>query len=301
MDLRDLHYFEVMAELEHVGKAALRLHRSQPALTSCLRRLEDISGGPLFQRTGRGIRLTPAGKVLQDWAKRLRLGVQDATAELRDAVQGLAGEVRIGLVPSGTQFLLPHVIASVRKEMPKVKVRIEVATHANLNRMLRDGGLDLLVVGESYREKGLVSRTIVEDVVVPVAAASHAIFKVRKPTMRHLSQHAWILQPENVLPRQWIDQAFDRAGLPRPRVQIETNMLNLQPELIAASGLLSFLPRKQLGPKGQLRELKVREATMQRRLELRYREGAYLSPVARRVMDFLIEGGNPRRGKVKAA
>jgi hypothetical protein len=69
-------------------------------------------------------------------------------------------------------------------------------------------------------------------------------------------------------------------------------MLNLQPELIAASGLLSFLPRKQLGAKGKLREVKVREATMCRRLELRYREGSYVSPVARRVMDLLIEGGN---------
>lgn len=293
MDLRDLHYFEVMAELEHVGKAGVKLHRSQPALTSCLRRLEEISGGPLFQRTGRGIRLTPAGKVLQDWAKRLRLGVQDATAELRDAVQGLAGEVRIGLVPSGAQFLLPQLIGSMRKEIPKVKVRIEVATHANLNRMLREGELDLLVVGESYRDKGLVSRTIVEDVIVPVAAASHAICKVQKPTMRHLAQHAWILQPDNVLPRQWIDQAFDRAGLPRPQVQIETNMLNLQPELIAASGLLSFLPRKQLSAKGKLRELKVREATMHRRLELRHREGSYLSPVARRVIDLLMQAGHP--------
>jgi len=193
---------------------------------------------------------------------------------------------------SSQQFLLPHVIGSVRREMPKVKVRIEVATHANLARMLRIGELDLLVVGESYRDKGLVSRTIVEDVIVPVAAASHAISKVKKPTMRHLSQHAWILQPDNVLPRQWIDQAFDRAGLPGPEVEIETNMLNLQPELIAAGGLLSFLPRKQLGTKGKLREIKVREATMRRRLELRCREGSYLSPVARRVMGLLIEVGN---------
>jgi len=215
--------------------------------------------------------------VLQEWAKRVRLEVRDATSELRDAVQGLTGEVHIGLVPSGAQFLFPHVIGSVRKQMPKVKVRVEVATHANPAKMLRNGELDLLVVGESYREKGLVSRTIVEDVIVPVAAPSHAICKVQKPTMRHLSQHPWILQPDNVLPRQWFDQAFDRAGLRRSQVQIETNMLNLQPELDA---------------KGKLREVKVREATMRRRLEHGYREGSYVSPVARRVMHLLIEVGN---------
>lgn len=94
-------------------------------------------------------------------------------------------------------------------------MRIEVATHANLGRMLRNGELDLLVVGESYREKGLVSRTIVEDVIVPVAARSHAICKVQKPTMRHLSQHPWILQPDNVLHRQWGCAVVSRiASLP---------------------------------------------------------------------------------------
>jgi DNA-binding transcriptional LysR family regulator len=291
MDLRDLHYFEVIAELEHVGKAALRLHRSQPALTSCLRRLEEISGGPLIQKTGRGIRLTPAGKVLQVWAKRLRLDAQDATSEMRDAVQGSTGEIRIGLVPSGSQFLFPHVTRAVLAEMPKVKIRIEVATHATLATMLRSGELDFLVVGESYKEIGLVSRTIMEDTLIPATVTHHPIFDNKRPTMRHLSQHSWILQPANVLPRQWLDQAFDRAALPRPNVQIETNMLNLQPELIAESGLLSFLPRKQLVKGGKLKEINVREATMRRRLELRYRERGYISPVARRVIDLLVEVG----------
>ncbi|MFY9513411.1 MAG: LysR family transcriptional regulator, partial [Rubrivivax sp.] len=68
MDLRDLRYFETIAELEHMGLATQRLHRSQPALSSCLRRLEEECGAPLFEKAGRGIRLTAAGKVLQRWA-----------------------------------------------------------------------------------------------------------------------------------------------------------------------------------------------------------------------------------------
>jgi DNA-binding transcriptional LysR family regulator len=292
MDLRDLEYFEVVAELQHVGKAAERLHLSQPAVTGCLRRLEELSGGPLVQKTGRGIRLTPAGQVLHAWAKRLRLYAQDATQELQDAARGLAGEVRLGVVPSAAQFLMTRIAPAVLAEMPDVRLRTEVATHAVLAPMLRNGELDFLVVGESYQESGLVSRTVMEDCVVPTAVATHAIFKHRRPTLRHLSEHRWILQPTNVLPRQWIDQAFDHAGLPRPHVQIETNMLNLQPGLIAASGLLSFLPRQLVAQEGSLREVKVKEAVMSRRLELRHREGAYLSPVARRLIELLVEAGN---------
>ena len=74
MDLRDLRYFETIAELEHVGQAAERLHRTQPALTGAIRRLEKAAGAPLFERAGRGIRLTPAGKVMLRWARQLRFG-----------------------------------------------------------------------------------------------------------------------------------------------------------------------------------------------------------------------------------
>ena len=65
MDLRDLRYFETIAELEHIGRATERLHRTQPALTNCIRRLEESFGAPLFEKAGRGIRLTPAGQVLR--------------------------------------------------------------------------------------------------------------------------------------------------------------------------------------------------------------------------------------------
>ncbi|MGC4441899.1 LysR family transcriptional regulator, partial [Streptococcus suis] len=54
MDLRDLRYFETIAELEHIGQATERLHRTQPALTSCIRRLEAECGAPLFEKSGRG-------------------------------------------------------------------------------------------------------------------------------------------------------------------------------------------------------------------------------------------------------
>ena len=78
MDLRDLRYFEVIANLEHVGKASEQLHRTQPALTGCIRRLEEECGAPLFEKAGRGIRLTAAGRVLLKWAQRMRFDVERA-------------------------------------------------------------------------------------------------------------------------------------------------------------------------------------------------------------------------------
>ena len=120
MDLRDLRYFETIAELQHLGRASARLHRTQPALTSSIRRLEADCGTALFEKSGRGIRLTEAGKVLLKWAQRMRFDEEDAKRELQSIAAGMAGSVRIGIVPTAAQFLLPPVARQLLKEAPKV-------------------------------------------------------------------------------------------------------------------------------------------------------------------------------------
>lgn len=82
VDLRDLKYFEVIAELEHIGRAAERLDKTQPALTNCVRRLEDECGAILLEKAGRGVRLTAAGHVLWKWAQRARVDAESACREI---------------------------------------------------------------------------------------------------------------------------------------------------------------------------------------------------------------------------
>src|SRR5689334_24998246 len=118
MDLRDLRYFETIADLQHVGRAADRLHRTQPALTSSIRRLEEDCGAPLFERAGRGIRLTAAGRVLLKWAQRVRFDMEDARREIAAMGSGLSGHVRVGIVPTAAQFLLPAAARQLLQEGP---------------------------------------------------------------------------------------------------------------------------------------------------------------------------------------
>ena len=126
MDLRDLRYFETIARLEHMGKAAGQLHRTQPALTSAIRRLEDDCGAPLFEKAGRGIRLSPAGRGAVERAQRLRFDTEDARREIGAIGQGLAGHVRIGIVPTAAQFLLPAAARQLLHEAPDVTLRTVV-------------------------------------------------------------------------------------------------------------------------------------------------------------------------------
>jgi DNA-binding transcriptional LysR family regulator len=245
MDLRDLRYFETIADLQHLGRASARLHRTQPALTSCIRRLEAACGAALFEKSGRGIRLTEAGKVLLKWAQRMRFDVEDAQRELQSIGAGLTGHVRIGIVPTAAQFLLPAVARQLLQEAPEVSLRTVVGLIDTLKPQLHAGELDLMVGTESAAEAGWVSKTLAEDTIVVAASEKHPAFR-STATLKDLTAHAWALQPPGAPTRDWLDHTFDRQRLPRPRVRVETTMLLMLPALIVQTGLLSFISRHHL-------------------------------------------------------
>ncbi|WP_157265322.1 LysR family transcriptional regulator [Azohydromonas aeria] len=307
MDLRDLRYFETIAELQHIGRAAQRLHRTQPALTSCVRRLEEACGAPLFEKSGRGIRLTPAGKVLQKWAQRMRFDVEDAKREIGDIGRGLSGHVRVGVVPTAAQFLLPAVTRQLLAEAPSVTLKTVVGLVDVLKPQLTAGELDLMVATETPAEPGFESRPLAEDNIVVAASASHPIFD-QPVSMAALGAHRWVLQPPGAPTRDWLDAAFDRARLPRPVVQVESTMLLMLPPLIAETGLLSFVSRHHVGEGTLLREVVLKETTMRRRLTVNYRADSYLLPAAQRLIELFaaVQDGGPepapraRRAKGRA-
>lgn len=288
MNLRDLHYFETIAELQHLGRASAKLHRTQPALTSSIHRLEADCGATLFERSGRGIRLTEAGKVLLKWARRMRFDVEDAKCELATIGAGLAGHVRLGIVPTAAQAFLPSVARLLLEQAPEVTLRIVVGLIDTLKPQLQSGELDLMVGTEIHAEQGYQTKLLAEDVIVVAASEHHEVFSSAK-SLKDLTGYRWALQPLGAPTRDWLDNTFERARLPRPFVQVETTMLLMLPALIVQTGLLSFISRYHLqGPNkiAGLKEVQVKGAAMRRRLVMTFRSNGFLSPAATRLIDI---------------
>ena len=263
------------------------------------RRLEADCGTPLFERAGRGIRLTEAGKVLLKWAQRVRFDMEDAQREIAEIGTGLAGHVRIGIVPTAAQFILPAAARRLLQEGPEVTLRTVVGLVDALKPLLRQGELDIVVGTETHTEPGMVSRLLAEDAIVVAANARHEIFRAA-PTLKDLTRYRWALQPPGAPTRDWLDHTFDRRRLPRPQVQVESTMLLMLPTLIAETGLLSFISRHHLRSKALpgLKEVPLKETTMLRRLVVTYRDKAYIPAAAQRLIDLLAESHEaPRPGK----
>lgn len=296
MDLRDLRYFETIAELQHLGRACMRLHRTQPALTSSVRRLEADCGTALFEKAGRGIRLTEGGKVLLKWARRMRFDVEDAKRELSSIGAGVSGHVRLGIVPTAAQFLLPPVARQLLEEAPGVTLRTVVGLIDTLGPQLRAGELDLMVGTERSNEPGYVSKLLAEDMIVVAASERHEVFRKAR-ALKDLTAYRWALQPPGAPTRDWLDHTFERKGLPRPQVQVETTMLLVLPALIVQTGLLSFISRHHLQAPGRipgLKEVPIKGAAMRRRLVVTYRANSFVSPAAHRLIELFADSAHAR-------
>lgn len=293
LELRDLRYFETIAELGHLGKAAQKLHRSQPALTSCVRRLEETFGTPLFQRVGRGIQLNPAGEALLARARRLRVAADEATREMLEIAQGDAGQVRVGAAPTIAQLFLPAAVRVFLAEARKVTLKTVIAQNDSLKALLRAGDLDFVISFDTNLDDDLVSQPILKDVVVVAASSSHEV--LRKHTkMKDLVAYEWVLAAPSVESRQWLDRAFSSRGLPPPKAKIETNLVTLLPGLIAQTNLLSFISRRHLGSGrggSPLGEVPLKETTMRRWGKVMYRNNSHLPPVAQRLLKLLCSRG----------
>jgi DNA-binding transcriptional LysR family regulator len=291
VDFRDLKYFEVIATEGNLARAAERLHRTQPALTKCIDRLEEDLGAKLFEKDGRGMRLTAAGEVLVRRTRQMAIMVEETAREMQDYAGGLQGKVRIGCLPTLAEHMMPRVFEQLLLEAPAISVNLTVAMNDNLLASLRDGELDLAVGPVLDNDPDIMCEQIAEDTMVVMASENHPIFDA-PCTLAGLLDYKWMLPARTVASRQWLDQTFERHGLPRPQVQIEPNVLNAILPILEKTSLLGFVTRFNLvSRRARVREVMVPETQMKRRLGLSYRKSGYLSPAAVRIADILRAHG----------
>jgi DNA-binding transcriptional LysR family regulator len=289
VELRDLVYFQAIAEAGHMGRAAQSLGRTQPALTKSVRRLEADIGADLFERSGRGLRLTSVGEVLLARTRQLRNTVDMTMRELGDVARGEVGHVRVGSAATTAEYLLPNLFGRLLKNAPKVTIELTIGMNDVLRALLSAGKLDLVIGPISKSSGEFVSLPVMEDKVVVVARKGHPLTR-RKATLQDMAAHRWVLPAPSVAMRQWLERVFVAGGLPPPEVQIETSTMMMLPHVIAQTDLLSFLSVRNLGPGrvgDPLEEIPLEATTMIRRLGVLYRPEAYLSPAALSLIDLI--------------
>lgn len=221
--LRHLRCFLAVAQERHVGRAAARLHLTQPAVTKTLNELELLAGTKLLDRGRRGAVPTAAGERFLDHAERVVLAFDTAVADLAGAGGSEHEPVRIGALPSAASVLLPHVLSGLHDRHPEVGVRVLTATNTDLLAALRAGDVDVVIGRMSDPEtmRGLSFELLYAEALAFVVRPGHPLAGTR-PTFAQICGHPLIVSAAGTVPRHHTDVLLRRHGLTLPPGTVET-------------------------------------------------------------------------------
>lgn len=214
--------FATVAEHGNISHAAAALHLSQPAVSGQLKLLQEAFGEPLYQRAGRGVRLTAAGEQLLGHAQRLRETFLQAQA-LRDAMRGMErGTLRIGASTTPASYLLPYLIADFHARYPDIAI---TTTHGNTAEIVAAlGELDIaLIEGPPGQELPLGTSVTAwrEDEIVAIVPSGHPLADgAQVQTLQALGAYPLVLRESGSGVRQLVERAFAWEGVPM-RVALE--------------------------------------------------------------------------------
>jgi LysR family transcriptional regulator of gallate degradation len=229
-------------------EAALACRLSQPSLHRAVRDVERLSGVPLVERRGRGVRLTGAGQRV---ARGFGLAVDEVQAALDelDALTGVdSGRVRIGAMPLARAQLLPRALARFHKARPAVLIDVEEGPHGELIERLRDGRLDFLIgaLREPPPGPDVVQERLFDDRLVIVAGARHPLAGDKAPSLERLASYPWVIaRPGTPLRAAWRN-LFEEAGLPAPAAPVSCGSVMTIRALLAQSDFLTLLSPHQI-------------------------------------------------------
>ena len=197
LELRHLRYFVAVAEELHFGRAAHRLHLSQPPLSQQIRRLEEIVGYPLFVRTSRSVRLTTAGEALLTRARRTLHNVQRDLEETRSIGQGEVGSLNVGFVGSAMLTTLPAIFGAFRKAFPRVQLRLYESFTAQVAEGLESGTLDAGILRDSDVHEGFQVTPLLSESFVAVLPATHACARQKSMSPAVLRGEPFVYYPRS--------------------------------------------------------------------------------------------------------
>ncbi|WP_449285387.1 LysR family transcriptional regulator [Marinobacter sp. PE14] len=163
MELRQLKYFVALAHAGSMSRASTLLSVAQPAISRQLRSLEEEVGLSLFTRTGRGVELTDAGRVLLERAAPIIENVNDLVEEVRGLQGVVSGKVRVGLPPTESQFFAAPLVLRINKKYPNVSLQIIEAFSGDVNEWLATGRIDLALFYKTSRSSQVICEGLVDE------------------------------------------------------------------------------------------------------------------------------------------
>ncbi len=284
--------FLAIAREGHLTRAARSLHRTQPAVSAQLRKLEEELGVALFHRTAKGMELTEAGRLYRRYVEQAAVWLEDG----RQALAGLGtltrGKLAIGAGATATTYLLPPVLRAFHEEFPGIRLHVREQGSAAVAEGVRDGSLDLGVVTTPVTDdSGLSFSPWVDDELCLILPPGRAPNSADSFHWTDLTNVPLVLFEAGTAVRELIDSAFEEAGVV-PVIAMELRSIESIKRMVAEGIGAGFVSRYAL-PRGQ--GLRPAEGVpLQRGIAVCQRADREPSPAARAFRSCMARASDDR-------
>jgi len=288
-DLEELRTFCIAAELGTLGRAATRLHVTQPAVSKRLRALEDHCGVRLLERGARGVTLTPAGERLYAHARRILAEMNELEVTI-EALRGSSASLTLAISPTAADALLAAALLRVQHDA-NAPVEVIVANSRTVKRMVGGGQVDVGVAAFAFDEPaGGGDATLVplfEDEIVLAVPLGHPWARSRRVSPREFASTPIIRRDPGAHTRQVVDAAMLAAGFGAPIAAVEVGTTEAARQEARRRGLPAVMSRLAAARADDLEIVRVDGVEMRRRF------CALLPPAApaaaQRLVDALVD------------
>jgi len=290
MDTVLLRAFIETADAGSLSRAARLLELSQPSLTGQIQRLESHLGASLFDRHGRGVRLTEAGSALYPRARTILDAVRETEESIRRKGQEGTGTLSVGAIPTVAPYILPAAVQKLRARHASMRVEIREDYSSVLARLLHDGALDVVIAALPYGFEPLETEVLGSDPLVVAVPAAHAAARSGRITLAQLRDApAVTLDPLHCLGEQV--EGFCSSREVSPSVVCRSAQLATVLELVGAGVGISIVPAMAAARHNtpQCAYVTLVDHTLEREIVAVWRRGALRSPQGRAFVECVRE------------
>ncbi len=293
-----LAYFLEVAQQGSLSAASANLHVAVSAISRQVARLEAELGVMLFERESRGMRLTEAGLVVQQYGRRAFLDAQSLQAELQGLLNLDNSTVRVACTDGFARDYMPYVMALFQRRHPGVSFVLDVCAPDDATRMVRDGVVDVALAFALAPQDGI---EVMYSEVAPIYAyvnRKHPLAELKQATLREVAAYPLVAPTPNNFVRKLFDLACGLEDL-RPRILLTSNSLSALVGYQAYADVV-YLTGSLAVRNNQRAERRVlvpisTPAMQQRALQVQTMAGRTLSPAIRAFIEFLVEDISGRR------
>ncbi|MES9904467.1 MAG: LysR family transcriptional regulator [Sedimenticola sp.] len=289
LTLRQLKVFEAVATQLSYTAAAKELYLSQPAVSMQIRQLEDNIGLPLFEKLGKKIHLTEAGRELHGYGRNISHQL-DEMEEVMESLKGVSrGRLEIA-VASTVNYFAPKALGGFSRLYPNVKLSLEVTNRRSLVKMLEQNEKDLVLMGQPPKGIDLDAEPFMMNPLVVIAPPDHSLVGEKKVSVERLTEETFVMREEGSGTRLAMERFFDDRGF-----EINQGMKMTRNEAIKQAvrsglglGVVSTHTIELEVEAGRLAILDVVGFPLQRKWFVVHRRGKRLSPSGQAFKGFLL-------------